>query len=239
MANRSKLRMQGVPSLRETLAAATRAQIATAALALFAEHGYVGTSVGAIAARAGVAVQTIYNTVGNKAAVLSAVLDAAASGPDAPVPVPVFMMERTRLATGLDELVGMLADWFAQANPRTAPIVSIIRQAAAVDEDVAQLERRRAAQRMRNYHLAAAAVRERGGLSTGASDDDAAATIWAIGIRPRTISSSSNRVGPAGRIGTGCMGPSPRRSVSDQPGRRSASGSAGSVWLGDVSADEL
>ena len=77
--------------------------------------------------------------------------------------------------------VGLLADWFAQANPRTAPVVSIIRQAAAVDEEAAQLERRRAAQRLRNYHLAAAAVRERGGLSTGVSDDAAAATIWAIG----------------------------------------------------------
>ena len=181
MANRSKVPTQDVPSLRETLAVATRAQIVTAAHALFAEHGYVGTSVGSIAARAGVAVQTIYNTVGNKAAVLSAVLDAAASGPDAPVPVPVFMMDRTRQATDLDALVGVLADWFAQANPRTAPIMSIIRQAAAVDEDAAHLERRRAAQRLSNYRLAAAAVRERGGLSTGASDDAAAATIWAIG----------------------------------------------------------
>jgi AcrR family transcriptional regulator len=181
MVNRSKIRIQDVPSLRETLAAATRTQIVTAAHELFSEYGYVGTSVGAIAARAGVAVQTIYNTVGNKAAVLSAVLDTAASGPDAPVPVPVFMTERSKAATSVDELVGLLADWFAQANPRTAPIVSIIRQAAAVDEEAAQLERRRAAQRLSNYHLAAAAVRERGGLSTGASDAAAAATIWAIG----------------------------------------------------------
>lgn len=181
MTDRSTVPTRGVPSLRDTLAAATRAQIATAAHALFIEHGYVGTSVGAIAARAGVAVQTIYNTVGNKAAVLSAVLDAVASGQDAPVPVPVFMMERTRLATDLGELVGVLADWFEDVNPRTAPIVSIIRQAAAVDDDAAQLERRRAAQRLSNYHLAAVAIRERGGLRSGMSDDDAAATIWAIG----------------------------------------------------------
>jgi AcrR family transcriptional regulator len=181
MVDQSIIRDQQVPSLRETLAAATRHQIVTAAYELFSEHGYVKTSVGAIAARAGVAIQTIYNTVGNKVAVLSAVLDTAASGPNAPVPVPVFMAERTKAATNVDELVGMLADWFAQANPRTAPIVSIIRQAAAVDEEAAQLERRRAAQRLSNYHLAAAAVRERGGLSSGASDDDAAATIWAIG----------------------------------------------------------
>jgi AcrR family transcriptional regulator len=181
MVNRSKVRTQDVPSLRETLAAATRKQIVTAALELFSEYGYVGTSVGAIAARAGVAVQTIYNTVGNKAAVLSAVLDDAASGPDAPVPVSVFMTERSKAATSVDELVVLLADWFAQANPRTAPIVSIIRQAAAVDEEAALLERRRAAQRLSNYHFAATAVRERGGLSTGASDAAAAATIWAVG----------------------------------------------------------
>jgi AcrR family transcriptional regulator len=181
MVDSSKVRNQHVPSLRETLAAATRKQIVTAAHELFSEYGYVGTSVGTIAARAGVAVQTIYNTVGNKVAVLSAVLDDAASGPDAPAPVAVFMTERTKAATDFDQVVGMLADWFAQANPRTAPIASIIRQAAAVDEEAAKLERRRAAQRLSNYCLAAAAVRERGGLSTGASDGDAAATIWAIG----------------------------------------------------------
>lgn len=170
-----------VPSLRETLAAATRSQIVEAATQLFLDHGYVGTSIGAIARRAGVAVQTIYNAVGNKAAVLSAVLDAAASGPNSPTPVPVFMAERTRETTDFAALVRMLAEWFVEVNERTAPIHWIIQQAAAVDEDAAELNRARSRQRLHNYGRAASALRERGGLSTGLTDEQAAANIWALG----------------------------------------------------------
>lgn len=168
------------PSLRDTLAAATRTQVVDAAARLFAEQGYVGTSIGAIATRAGVAVQTIYNAVGNKAAVLSAVLDAAASGPNAPRPVPEFMAERSRQAPDAAALLDLLADWFVEVNERTAPIQWTIRQAAAMDEDVAELERARSRQRLRNYGLAAAALRERGGLGT-MTDDEAAATIFTLG----------------------------------------------------------
>ena len=169
------------PSLRETLAAATRSQVVEAAAGLFAERGYVGTSIGAIARRAGVAVQTIYNAVGNKAAVLSAVLDAAASGPNAPTPVPLFMAERTREASDTAALLDVLADWFVEVHERTASIQGIIRQAAAVDADAAELERVRARQRLQNYGLAAAALRERGGLRAGMTDEQAAAAIWALG----------------------------------------------------------
>ena len=168
------------PSLRDTLAAATRAQVVDAAAQLFAEQGYVGTSIGAIASRAGVAVQTIYNAVGNKAAVLSAVLDAAASGPNAPMPVPEFMAERSRQAPDAAAILDLLADWFVEVNERTAPIQWVIRQAAAVDTDVAELERARSRRRLRNYGLAAAALRERGGLG-GMTDEAAAATIWTLG----------------------------------------------------------
>jgi AcrR family transcriptional regulator len=168
------------PSLRDTLAAATRTQVVGAAAQLFAEQGYVGTSIGAIATRAGVAVQTIYNAVGNKAAVLSAVLDAAASGPNAPTPVLEFMVERSRQAPDAAAVLDLLADWFVEVNERTAGIHATIREAAAVDPDAAELERARSRQRLRNYGLAAAALRERGGLGAMA-DDEAAATIFAIG----------------------------------------------------------
>lgn len=168
------------PSLRDTLAAVTRAQVVDAAAQLFAEQGYVGTSIGAIATRAGVAVQTIYNAVGNKAAVLSAVLDAAASGPNAPATVPEFMVERSRRAPDTAALLDQLADWFVEVHERTAPIQWVIRQAAAVDTDAAELERARSRQRLRNYGLAAAALREHGGLGA-MTNEAAAATIFTLG----------------------------------------------------------
>ena len=60
---------------RAVQADATRSDVVAAARELFLARGYVRTSLNAVAAQAGVAVQTIYNSVGNKAAVLAAVLD--------------------------------------------------------------------------------------------------------------------------------------------------------------------
>lgn len=56
-------------------AANTRADILRAARKLFAEKGYAGTSVEDIAREAGVAVQTIYSSVGSKRVVLSQLND--------------------------------------------------------------------------------------------------------------------------------------------------------------------
>ncbi len=60
--------------LREERAARTRRRITEAAGELFLEDGFGATTVGAIAARAGVSPQTVYATFGSKAAVLEALL---------------------------------------------------------------------------------------------------------------------------------------------------------------------
>jgi AcrR family transcriptional regulator len=60
---------------RERQAAATRREILEAARHLFAQRGYAGTAIADIADAAGVAVQTIYSSVGTKHAVLGALLD--------------------------------------------------------------------------------------------------------------------------------------------------------------------
>src|SRR5690242_21140759 len=86
--------------VRDEQARQTRQRIVTAADALFRAHGYVGTRLETIAARAGVSVQTVYNAVGGKAAVLKAVYDVTLAGDDEPVPMgqrPAFlaMLEET------------------------------------------------------------------------------------------------------------------------------------------------
>lgn len=58
---------------RDRLAAETRARVAAAARILFAEAGYVQTSVGAISEASGVPEQTIYSSFGNKPAILEEV----------------------------------------------------------------------------------------------------------------------------------------------------------------------
>lgn len=158
----------------------TRAAIVSAAADLFAEHGYAGTTIQSIASRAGVVVQTIYNSIGPKSTVLSAVLDRAAAGTEAPRTVPEFMRERTEAAVDAAEVLTVLADWFAEVQPRTSEAHRIIREAAAHDKDIAELEEARAAQRFRNYRQAAQQLALRPG-AVKVPDEEIAATIWSIG----------------------------------------------------------
>ena len=180
-------------TLREARSALTRRHIVDAAQTLFLKNGFVGTSIGAIARRAGVSVQTIYNSVGNKAALLSAMLDAAVSGPEAPSPPSQFMAERARDAADVAGVIDVLADWFVEVNTRTSDVWTVIHQAAAVDPDAAEVDRQRSEQRLRNYRLAAAELESRGALN-GMTQDEAAATIWAIG-HPSTYSTLVQGVG--------------------------------------------
>ncbi|MEO8282831.1 MAG: helix-turn-helix domain-containing protein [Pseudarthrobacter sp.] len=168
-------------SRRAVQAAETRALIVAVAGRLFAEQGYVPTTIEAIASESGVALQTVYNSVGNKAALLSAVLDAAASGPHSPSNVLELMRKRTAEAADFDALIAVLADWFVEVHRRTGPVTGVIAQAAAVDPAVEKLQTARALQRLERYGEAAAAVRSRGGLRSGMSDADAAAAIWSLG----------------------------------------------------------
>lgn len=165
---------------RDVQADATREHIVAVAERMFLSGGYVATSITAIANEAGVAVQTVYNAVGAKASLLSAVLDRVAAGPDSPRPVAEFMQERTAHAPDAAAVVTLLADWFVEVHERAAAVFALIAQAATVDADAAQVQQRRAEQRLANYALAASALRERGALA-GLSDAQAATTIWALG----------------------------------------------------------
>jgi TetR/AcrR family transcriptional regulator, regulator of cefoperazone and chloramphenicol sensitivity len=60
---------------RERMAQQTRQDILTAARRLFAERGYVATSISDIATEAEVAVQTIYTRLGSKRGMLIALID--------------------------------------------------------------------------------------------------------------------------------------------------------------------
>jgi AcrR family transcriptional regulator len=72
---------------RKLRARQTRARIAAAGARLFAERGYQGTPMDAIAAEAGVAVQTVYFAFHTKAELLIAAYDQAVLGDlDGPLP---------------------------------------------------------------------------------------------------------------------------------------------------------
>ena len=164
---------------RDAHTAGTRAEIIDAAAALMRERGYVGTSIAAIASHGGVAVQTIYNTVGSKAEILAAVLAAAdhRSGPGRAVPELVSRL--TEAGSGTAAL-GLLARWLADGNERAAPIRRVLTEAAGIDPEIRELERSGAARSLHACSEAVEALRSRFGLRAGLSDHEAAASIWAL-----------------------------------------------------------
>jgi AcrR family transcriptional regulator len=159
----------------------TRQTIIEAAARLFAEHGYTSTSIGQIASEAGVAVQTIYNSVGGKREILSRVLDFAAAGERAPSRPAQFLREQAERESDPRMIIAQLIDFWRDALPRTAPVFRMIREAAAGDPEAAALEHERAAQRLRNYRHAAQLLADLGALRAGLTPERAAATIFAIG----------------------------------------------------------
>jgi AcrR family transcriptional regulator len=173
--------VQPVKTRKQFAVEETQRVIVEAAARLFLEHGYHATSIGRVAAEAGVAVQTIYNAVGSKRDLLSRVLDFAAAGERAPAPVPQFMREQAEAEPDPRRIVAQLVEFWRNALPRTAPVFRIIREAAAADAEIAALERGRSAQRLRNYQQAAQLLADRNALRPGMTIESAAAAIFAIG----------------------------------------------------------
>lgn len=145
---------------RQLQARATRRRIVEAAAALFVHQGYAATTFEQIAARAGVAVQTVYFHFGNKRTVLAQVVDIAAVGDDEPVP----LLDRpwTTQMRAAPDAAGAVAIWCEQSAvifARVAPILRIVRDAATTDADMAaqwhtNQQQRRTAHRMLAEHLA-------------------------------------------------------------------------------------
>lgn len=173
------------PNRRVVQSAETRLLIVSTARRLFVENGYIPTSIGQLAAACGVAVQTIYNSVGSKSEVLSAVIDQAASGDQAPASPLEFLGEKLEATTTTDAMASVLGEWFRTVNGRMAPIYRVLSDAAAIDPAAAELKASRDNQRLERYALAPALIRARGGLSDGTGDEEAAAFIWSTG-HPQT-----------------------------------------------------
>jgi AcrR family transcriptional regulator len=120
------------PNRREVTAAETRREILRVARQLFAEQGYTNTSVQQIAEESGVAVQTIYSSVGSKATLLLALNDLI----DEEAGVGALA---ARLGTEKDpgRLVAMAVHITRQVNERCGDLIWVLLSAEPAEPDVA------------------------------------------------------------------------------------------------------
>ncbi|MEV3982123.1 helix-turn-helix domain-containing protein [Nonomuraea sp. NPDC049758] len=133
--------------VRATKTAQTRARMLAAARELFTERGYTATSMQAIATQGGVAVQTLYFTFETKRAILKELLDVEVAGDDAPVATLDRPWVAEALAAPPPELLRRLAEATADIHARVAPLLEVVRSAAATDPEIAELWRTNITQR--------------------------------------------------------------------------------------------
>jgi AcrR family transcriptional regulator len=166
---------------RTQQAAATRQVILSAARELFVQQGYGKTTVSQIAGQAGVAVDTIYTSVGRKPALLRELVETAISGRD--VAVPAGQREYVRQMEATDDArtrLEIYAAAVASIQQRMAPVYLCLRDAATTDDDCAILWRDISERRARNMRDLATSLRATGRLRPDLSDDQVADIIWSM-----------------------------------------------------------
>lgn len=153
---------------RQRQAEATKREVARVARALFAEHGYVATTMNAISVEADIPVQTIYSAFGSKAEILKKIVE-------------LWMSEAqttSRAAAYLEEpdparQLRMFAELTRSQLQVGYDIVAIHQEAAASDPHMAERLRHVLAAREREIRklIEALAPRLRSDLTVGSALD--------------------------------------------------------------------
>jgi AcrR family transcriptional regulator len=156
----------------------TRQNVLAAAATLFEERGFHGTSIAAIAERAGVSEETVYARFGSKRTLLGELVRRAVRGDD-PRPVPEQEGPRAlAAATDQREQLRLFAGDIVLRLERAAPIVAIVSGAARSEPELAELLTRLHAERSKNLETLVAALAAKGSLRVPAAK--ALDTVWAL-----------------------------------------------------------
>jgi len=136
--SRAKRKYDG--SGRRARAEDTRRRVIDAAGELFVAHGYAGTSIRAIALRAGVSQETVYAGFGSKAVLLSRWVDVQVVGDDAPVAlIDRAWVRELREQPDREERFRAFSDHGMAVTRRVAPAMRLLRAAAQSDPDIAEV----------------------------------------------------------------------------------------------------
>jgi AcrR family transcriptional regulator len=163
---------------RRQAAGRTRAAILDAARALFTERGYAATPMTAIADRAGVALDTVYASVGRKPALARLMIETAISGTDQAVPAERRdYVQAIKAAPDAGAKIARYAEAMTAIAPRMALVLGILREAAPGEPALAALWAEIAERRAANMRLFVADLAAVAPLRLDA--DEAADVVWA------------------------------------------------------------
>jgi AcrR family transcriptional regulator len=168
-------------SSRREAAQVTRQTIIDAARRLFLEKGYAAATMPAIAQAAGIALDTVYATVGKKPALFQLLIEMAISGSDGAVPAAERDYVRAiRAEPDASRKLRIYAAALGSIQPRLAPLVGMLQGAAPLDPELAALWKGISQRRSANMRLLAEDLAATGSLRSGLSIARVADIIWSM-----------------------------------------------------------
>jgi len=164
---------------RQEQARQTRRAVLAAAHRLFVADGYAATTISAVAAEAGVSVETVYKAFGNKAGLVKSAFDVAVVGDDEPVPMlQREFVRRTSAEPDPQKKMAAYGEHVADVGARTGLILLAVRAAAATDPGAAEVWQQLQTERLTGMAVFAQHLRDGGYLRDGISVNEARDVLW-------------------------------------------------------------
>lgn len=158
----------------------TKTRILDAARHLMTTRGYRAATIAEIARRAEVNVDTIYELVGRKPALLRELIERAISGSDRPVdPRDRAYVQAMAAEPDPSRKLAIYAGAVRQIHVRMAPLLLALRDAATTEEEAQRVWQEISERRARNMRDLVRGLGPPGTLRPGLSVDEAADVIWA------------------------------------------------------------
>ncbi len=157
----------------------TRDRVLDCALHLFVAGGYGPTTMDAVAAEAGVSVETVYKSFSSKAGVVRAIRDRALLG-EGRVPAEQRSDDARDGTADPGAVIVAWVDLQLEVMPLVAPILLVVRSAAEADPDLVELREELDAARLARMEDHARHLADRGDLIAGLSVVEAHDAMFAL-----------------------------------------------------------
>jgi AcrR family transcriptional regulator len=162
-------------SRRHERARRNRDAVLDAAERRFLTDGYGLTTIASVAGEAGVSAETVYKAFGGKAGLVTAIWERGLEG-RGPVPAPQRSDEMKAREDDPRQIIRNWGQLTTEVAPRVAPILLLIRTAAASDPEMTRMLAATDRQRLRRMRQNAETLT--GHLKEGLSRNDAAEIMW-------------------------------------------------------------
>jgi AcrR family transcriptional regulator len=172
--------VKGEPSLRAQQAAHTRRRILAAAGEVLAEQGFAGARIEDVAARAGVAVPTVYKGFAHKRNLLvSAVHQAMTGGDEGAVDEQAWFAEQLAEPDPVGQLQ-LVARNARRMYERSAPLLNVLRASAPLDAELTNAWEEIVARRLDRSRKTARSLRTKAGRRARLSVGSTAVTLYVL-----------------------------------------------------------